>query len=88
MGTLATGAALGAGMYAGQALAGHLMGGRDNNFGNSNAGNPNTGNPNLTQVGSSPLDDQNFGVRDAGSWDDNGASGWDDSGGGDFMNDV
>lgn len=82
MGSLATGAALGAGMYAGQALAGHLMGGRDNNFGNSN-----TANPNLTQVGGSPLGDQNFGVRE-GSWDDSGASGWDDSGGGDFMNDV
>jgi hypothetical protein len=58
------------------------MGGRDNNFGNSN-----TANPNLTQVGGSPLGDQNFGVRE-GSWDDSGASGWDDSGGGDFMDDV
>ena len=83
MGSLATGAALGAGMYAGQALASHLMGGRE-----GNAGNPNAGNPNLTQVGGPVFDDPNFGVRDASSWDDGGASSWDDSGGGDFMNDV
>lgn len=83
MGSLATGAALGAGMYAGQALASHLMGGRDSNPGNF--GN----NPNMNQVGGPALDDPNFGVRDAGSWDDGGsAGGWDDNGGGDFMNDV
>jgi uncharacterized protein len=83
MGSLATGAALGAGMYAGQALASHLMGGHEGNAGNANAGNPN-----LTQVGGPVFDDPNFGVRDASSWDDGGsAGGWDDSGG-DFMNDV
>jgi len=83
MGSLATGAALGAGMYAGQALASHLMGGRDSNPGNF--GN----NPNMNQVGGPALDDPNFGVRDASSWDDGGsAGGWDDNGGGDFMNDV
>lgn len=86
MGSLATGAALGAGMYAGQALASHLMGGNANNPNNpGNFGN----NPNMNQVGGPALDDPNFGVRDASSWDDGGASGWDDnSGGGDFMNDV
>ena len=82
MGSLATGAALGAGMYAGQALASNLMGGHDN--GHSNAGS----NPNLNQVGGPASLDPNFGVRDAGSWDDGGASSWDDSGGGDFMSDV
>jgi tetratricopeptide (TPR) repeat protein len=82
MGSLATGAALGAGMYAGQALASNLMGGHDN--GHSNAGS----NPNMNQVGGPASLDPNFGVRDAGSWDDGGASSWDDSGGGDFMSDV
>lgn len=86
MGSLATGAALGAGMYAGQALASHLMGGREGNAGNpGNFGN----NPNMNQVGGPALDDPNFGVRDASSWDDGGsAGGWDDNSGGDFMNDV
>jgi tetratricopeptide (TPR) repeat protein len=80
MGSLATGAALGAGMYAGQALASHLMGGHDSN-------NPGNTNPNLNQVGGPASSDPNFGVRDASSWDDGGASSWDDSGG-DFMSDV
>ena len=84
MGSLATGAALGAGMYAGQALASHLMGGNASNPNNpGNFGN----NPNMNQVGGPALDDPNFGVRDAGSWDDGGSSSWDDSGGG-FMDDV
>jgi tetratricopeptide (TPR) repeat protein len=80
MGSLATGAALGAGMVAGQALASHLMGG-------SNQANPGNANPNMNQVGGPASTDPNFGVRDAGSWDDGGASSWDD-GGGDFMSDV
>jgi tetratricopeptide (TPR) repeat protein len=79
MGSLATGAALGAGMYAGQALASNLMGGHDNSHPNAN--------PNMNQVGGPASTDPNFGVRDAGSWDDGGASSWDD-GGGDFMSDV
>lgn len=81
MGSLATGAALGAGMYAGQALASHLMGGHE-------GGNPNM-NPNLNQVGGPAVDDPNFGVRDASSWDDGSSSSWDDGGsGGDFMSDI
>ena len=84
MGSLATGAALGAGMYAGQALASHLMGGNASNPNNpGNFGN----NPNMNQVGGPAMDDPNFGVRDASSWDDGGSSSWDDSGGG-FMDDV
>jgi hypothetical protein len=42
----------------------------------------------MNQVGGPASLDPNFGVRDAGSWDDGGASSWDDSGGGDFMSDV
>ena len=82
MGSLATGAALGAGMVAGQALANNLMGGHDS--GHSNA-NPN---PNLTQVGGPASLDPNFGVNNPGSWDDGGSNSWDDSSGGDFMSDV
>lgn len=84
MGSLATGAALGAGMYAGQALASNLMGGRDGSHSNADH-NANSG---MNQVGGPASLDPNFGVRDASSWDDGGASSWDDSGGGDFMSDV
>jgi hypothetical protein len=80
MGSLATGAALGAGMVAGQALASHLMGGGQQ----SNPGNVNNG---FNQVGGIAPDAPNFGVSDASSWDDSGTSSWDDSGG-DFMSDV
>jgi hypothetical protein len=81
MGSLATGAALGAGMVAGEALASHLMGGGQH----ANPGNVNNG---FNQVGGIAPDAPNFGVNDASSWDDTGASSWDDSGGGDFMSDV
>ena len=80
MGSLATGAALGAGMVAGQALASHLMGG-------SNQADPGNANNGFNQVGGPAADAPNFGVRDGSSWDDGGASSWDD-GGGDFMSDV
>jgi hypothetical protein len=71
-------------MYAGQALASNLMGGHDNGHSNANT------NPNLNQVGGPASLDPNFGVRDAGSWDDaSSGSSWDDNGGdGDFMSDV
>jgi hypothetical protein len=81
MGSLATGAALGAGMVAGEALASHLMGGGQH----ANPGNVSNG---FNQVGGIAPDAPNFGVNDASSWDDTGASSWDDSGGGDFMSDV
>jgi hypothetical protein len=42
----------------------------------------------MNQVGGPAMDDPNFGVRDASSWDDGGTNSWDDSGGGDFMDDV
>ncbi len=81
MGSLATGAALGAGMVAGQALASHLMGGE---HGNRDA----SGNIQPSQTGRENTD---FGVRDVSTWDDSAGSGnsdWDDSGGGNFMDDV
>jgi uncharacterized protein len=81
MGSLATGAALGAGMVAGQALASHLMGG-------GNQANPGNVNNDFNQVGGPAADAPNFGVRDGSSWDDAGSNSWDDGGGGDFMSDV
>ena len=80
MGSLATGAALGAGMVAGQALASHLMG-------DGNRANPGNVNNDFNQVGGPAPDAPNFGVRDGSSWDDGGGSSWDDGGGG-FMDDV
>ena len=81
MGSLATGAALGAGMVAGQALASHLMG-------SGNQANPGNVNNDFNQVGGPAADAPNFGVRDGSSWDDAGSNSWDDGGGGDFMSDV
>lgn len=80
MGSLATGAALGAGMVAGEALASRLMGGGQH-------ANPGVNND-FNQVGGQMPDATNFGVNDASSWDDGGSSSWDDGGGGDFMSDV
>ena len=81
MGSLATGAALGAGMVAGQALASHLMG-------DGNRANPGNVNNDFNQVGGPAPDAPNFGVRDGSSWDDDGGNSWDDGGGGGFMDDV
>lgn len=81
MGSLATGAALGAGMVAGQALASHLMG-------DGNRANPSNVNNDFNQVGGPAPDAPNFGVRDGSSWDDGGGNSWDDGGGGGFMDDV
>lgn len=80
MGSLATGAALGAGMVAGEALASHLMGGSRTNTGNINS--------DFNQVGGPGVDSPNFGVNDASSWDDGGSNSWDSGGGGDFMSDL
>ena len=81
MGSLATGAALGAGMVAGQALASHLMGG-------GNQANPGNVNNDFNKVGGPAADAPNFGVRDCSSWDYAGSNSWDVGGGGDFMSDV
>ena len=65
MGSLATGAALGAGLVAGEALAHNLMGG------SNSGGMPQGGNAN------SDLGGQDFGVSDSGSWDSGGGGGGD-----------
>ena len=80
MGSLATGAALGAGMVAGEALASHLMGG-----GHANPGNMNS---DFNQVGGQVSDQANFGVNDGSSWDDGASNSWDSGSGGDFMGDI
>jgi uncharacterized protein len=86
MGGLATGLAVGAGVMAAQAIGKNLMGGH-NNENNENPAHPqaaaDTGHEPL--AGNSDLGGQNFGVSDAGSWDDAGidvAGGMD--GGGDW----
>jgi hypothetical protein len=72
MGGLATGAAVGAGMVAGEALMHHFTDGEHNNNGLINAAQANDGFVNQNDMGG--LD---FGLADNSSWDDN-------SGGGDW----
>ncbi len=67
MGSLATGAALGAGLVAGEALAHNLMGGSSNSGGNMPQGGDVNGD----------LGGQDFGVSDSGSWDSGGGGGGD-----------
>jgi hypothetical protein len=83
MGGLATGLAVGAGVMAAQAIGKNLMGGN----GNENPARPQAAADNAHEplAGNSDLGGQNFGVSDAGSWDDAGidvAGGMD--GGGDW----
>lgn len=74
LGGLATGAAVGAGMVAGEALAHHFM---DGNSGTANAA------PMADAYASSAdLGGTDFGISDTSSWDD--SSGFADSGGGDW----
>ncbi len=96
MGGLATGVAVGAGMMAAQAIGKNLMGNDEHgrhtdNAGNaSNAGNAgNTGNAgnDYVPLANDDMGGQNFGVNDAGSWDDaggGGLGGGDAGGGGDW----
>ncbi|MDE2342993.1 MAG: tetratricopeptide repeat protein [Betaproteobacteria bacterium] len=70
LGTLATGAALGAGMVAGEALAHRLVDGPERG----------TAAPGADPVANSDMGGQDFGVSDAGSWDSGGGS-WDSGGG-------
>jgi hypothetical protein len=81
MGGLATGAALGAGMVAGEALAHRFMGDQ----GHSGGIVPDAQADNLVDPNSN-LGGADFGVNDSSSWDDNSSSSW-DSGGGDFGGD-
>lgn len=70
MGGVATGLAVGAGVMAAQAIGRNLMGNHDQ------AGRPsdNLANNDFQAVDSNPdMGGQNFGVNDAGSWDDGGS---------------
>lgn len=77
MSSLATGAALGAGMVAGEALAHRLVDGPEG----STQSTVMSDNPANADMGG-----RDFGVSDAGSWGSGGDSGWSsgDSGGGDW----
>ncbi len=73
MGSLATGAALGAGMVAGEALMHHFTDGERSNNGFINEAQANNGYLNQDDMGGS-----DFGVADSSSWDDNSGGGSDD----------
>jgi len=74
MGGLATGLAVGAGVMAAQAIGKSLMG-NDDHPGQSPAAANNGGNNGYEPfAGNNDLGGQNFGVADAGSWDDGGTS--------------
>ena len=74
MGSLATGAALGAGMVAGEALAHRLVDGAPGS--NQVVGDSFTGTPNTN----ADMGGQDFGVSGASSWDDStSSSSWDSS---------
>lgn len=72
MGTLATGAALGAGMVAGEALAHRLVDGSER------GGMGSQGTVGGNDMGNSDMGGQDFGVSDSGSWDSGGGGGGSD----------
>ncbi|ANN71681.1 tetratricopeptide repeat protein [Bordetella bronchialis] len=76
MGGLATGAAVGAGVVAGEALMNRVLNGGGSAHAAGNAGNPNavndTGAGNSAEPGYD-MGGNDFGLRDAGSWDDDPA---------------
>lgn len=77
LGTLATGAALGAGMVAGEALAHRLVDGGGQPASSGDYVDPSMGGgPGVN----SDMGGQDFGVSDSGSWGDSSGS-WDSSGG-------
>ncbi len=76
MGGLATGLAVGAGVMAAQAIGKSLLGNHDSAL--HQPDNLSSGNGYEPLAGNSDLGGENFGVNDAGSWDDAGAV---DSGG-------
>ena len=84
MGGLATGLAVGAGVMAAQAIGKNLMGDNDKNPQQDKLAGEGS-QPDQTVAGNNDLGGQNFGVNDAGSWDDvdtSASSG--DGGGGDW----
>jgi hypothetical protein len=76
LGGLATGAAIGAGMVAGEALAHNLMG--DNRIPEGSIDNQYD-----SSVSNENMGGEDFGVNDGGSWDDSGSD-FSDIGGGDW----
>jgi hypothetical protein len=76
LGSLATGAAIGGGIVAGEALAHHLIGGHPGSEA-ATAGHGNEATPPDTNA---DLGGNDFGVADSGSWDDGFSGG---AGGGD-----
>ena len=85
MGGLATGLAVGAGVMAAQAIGKNLMGNNENQTHSSNNGASSGSNNFEPMAGNSDLGGQNFGINDAGSWDDGGnASADSGDGGGDW----
>ena len=85
MGGLATGLAVGAGVMAAESIGRHLMGGEEHH--NQNYVDPNAGANYAPQyTGNNDMGGQDFGVRDAGSWDDAGSAGNDFGSGGDWDN--
>lgn len=78
MGGLATGLAVGAGVMAAQAIGKSLMGNEQHPHQPDNLANNNGYEP---LAGNSDLGGQNFGVNDAGSWDDGDAMASNDGGG-------
>jgi hypothetical protein len=81
MGGLATGLAVGAGVIAAQAIGKSLMGSNEHA---SQPANTAAGQGYQPLASNNDLGGQNFGVNDAGSWDDGGSSMADSGGGGDW----
>jgi hypothetical protein len=80
MGGLATGLAVGAGVMAAQAIGKSLMG-DENHPSHPNAATDNGYQPVATNA---DFGGDNFGVNDAGTWDDGGGSFASNDGGGDW----
>ena len=84
LGGLATGAAVGAGVVAGEALMHRVLGDGPRDTGSTPMANPLAGpvlNPVPNPVTEAPAYDmggQDFGLNDAGGWDDGGSAGGDD----------
>lgn len=85
MGGLATGLAVGAGVMAAQAIGRSMMGNDEHPARSADNGSNNNGYQPIANNSNSDLGGQNFGVNDAGSWDDGSSSvASSDDGGGDW----
>ncbi len=92
MGNLATGAALGAGVVAGEALMHHFIDGDHNNSSNQNQQPDNSpwgssaNSANNDSSSNYDMGGNDFGVQDSSSWDDDSSGGGGGGGGGDDDN--